>query len=592
MTARSFRLLQNDLFGGLLLISGLVMFAVSMLSPWSPIALHKAEFLVICAVAALGVQLCWGMAGFVPLGTAAFIGLGGVVGSAVSRFLGGTVASVPLVILASAASAALVGYFLAALVFRRPSGSGERSNSFFSFFTLVFAGVFMLLPFNSTFISGGGLDVVSAFGKIWHGAFFIFVLLVLVSSCILVNFISKTPLGVLWRAAGDNENRLELSGFVVHEIKALAFAFASALAGVAGALLVFDRGGMDLSLATPLFSLELVLWTAIGGKKRPAGAIAGCLGVGIISILLESFRLPAGGIFAFLVFFVILSNYPGIVGFLGEKRLRNVKKPGTIVLDSPLGSRDHTVKSSSLEASDVVADAGSIRVLDEMSLSLNPGAVHFLLGPVEGGKNAIMETLTGRTRVSSGKIIWRDKKIESWAPWQFFRAGIGRTFRVPQVFPSLTIADNLALVCWSRFFKKRRFYLSPKWRRMQPLHVLDIKKQLPFLEDSSMPAGDLAPDERKLLEFAMVIGGATELVLLDHPTTGLDSKDAATVMAMTMKLCTSVGMIAVVSESNTKLASRVDGPTFVIDRGKVLGAGSFRSIDTDPNLRHLYSGIC
>ncbi|HEY2978321.1 MAG TPA: branched-chain amino acid ABC transporter permease, partial [Burkholderiaceae bacterium] len=195
---------------------------------------YQMGLLFLYAIAALGVGLCWGRAGFLPLGQGLFFGLSAYLSGLALIEFDQSLWLLLLLPLAAAASGVLA-FVIGTLVFRRQGESGP----YFSMITLALALLAGQVANNWESVTGGfnglkgipglpGLDSVIA-------AYYV-AAVALVLSCSAVVWLYRAPLGVLWAALAHNERRVVLFGFDTNRLKAAAFGVSGLLAGLGGAL--------------------------------------------------------------------------------------------------------------------------------------------------------------------------------------------------------------------------------------------------------------------------------------------------------------------------------------------------------------------
>ncbi|MES1265124.1 MAG: branched-chain amino acid ABC transporter permease, partial [Variovorax sp.] len=202
---------------------------------------------------------------------------------------------------------AVVAYVTARLVFAR----SHRSGPFFSLITLAMTMLGFLAAQQWSAVTGGfnGMaDIPELPGTERYSSFYWVVAACAVGSTALLGLVLRRPLGMLWSAVAQNEDRLQLFGYATDRIKAFAFGFSALLAAAAGALFALHQG-----IVTPLtmgfvLSAEFVIWAAVGGKASPLGALLGAVFIGYASSELRDhfayWEVAVGAIFIGVVRFL------------------------------------------------------------------------------------------------------------------------------------------------------------------------------------------------------------------------------------------------------------------------------------------------
>jgi ABC-type branched-subunit amino acid transport system permease subunit len=227
---------------------------------------YQMGLLYLYAVAALGVGLCWGRVGFLPLGQGLFFGLSAYLSGLALIAFDASPWLLLLVPLAAATSGALA-FVIGMLVFRRRGESGP----YFSMITLALALLASQVANNWESVTGGfnGLKGIPGLpGLDSYTAAYYVAASALVIACLAVHWLYQAPLGVLWAALAHNERRVVLFGFDTNRLKAVAFGISGLLAGIGGALYAPQQGLVTPQLCGFLLSADLVIWTAVGGRGR------------------------------------------------------------------------------------------------------------------------------------------------------------------------------------------------------------------------------------------------------------------------------------------------------------------------------------
>ena len=221
------------------------------------------------AVAAVGVGLCWGQAGFLPLGQGLFFGLAaylsGLAFIAFQDHLLIAVLALPLAVLVAGALAYLIGL----VVFRRP----DQSGAYFSMITLALCLLAFQIATSWNSVTGGfnglkgipGIPGLDDFSDVYYVS-----AAILLAVLALGGWLYMAPIGVLWRALAQNERRLQLFGFNTNQLKSVAFGVSGLMAGVGGAIYAPQQGLVTPQVVGFGLSADLVIWAAVGGRGEPA----------------------------------------------------------------------------------------------------------------------------------------------------------------------------------------------------------------------------------------------------------------------------------------------------------------------------------
>lgn len=233
--------------------------------------------------------------------------------------------------------------------------------------------------------------------------------------------------------------------------------------------------------------------------------------------------------------------------------------------------------SLALELRQVRKSFGKTEIIRGAELAVRRGERVALIGPNGAGKSTLFNLISGRMAPSSGEILLHGRAIHGRAPYEINRLGLARSFQVSNLFPRLSVFENIrCAVLWSM---GERYAF---WRFLSKLHDVNERAEqvldmIGLRRKRDEHVAQLTYAEQRALEVGVTIAGGSEVVLLDEPTAGMSKSETANF----------VSMIREVTEGKTLLTVEHDmGVVFgLADRIAVLVYGEVIAFDTPENVR-------
>ena len=557
----------------------------------SSFAAYELGLYLLYGMVGQGIALCWGRAGFLPLGQALFFGLGAYLAGAGLKSLGGDSWLLVPVLAGACLIPALLAGAVGVLVFHRQVGSGP----YFSLITLALAMLGFQLANSMVEVTGGfngmtGIPGLAGIDPFEHLYYVIVAALAVTTAAI--GYLGRSPFGQLLAAVAQNEERLEFFGFRTSRLKALAFATSAAVAGLAGALYAPHQGIVTPQAVGFLLSAELVIWTAVGGRTSLAGPVLGAVAIGLLASALRDTFLYWEVAVA-LVFVIIVLRWPdGVAGVFrpAARRVLGAGRPWERAPERRIVLPARVEKPSPrLRFEEVGVTAGSVEILKGLSFEIGEPAIHCLIGPNGAGKTSALNALTGKLPLAGGDIRWAGKSVAGERAYATAGRGIGRKSQVPSIFPALTIGQNVDIALWANRLRPVDLFTMAPYRWRTPL-LGSLESRFPFLRDAGQRAGVLSVGERQMLDFALTMLAEPDLVLLDEPCAGLSVEETARMTDAIAELTAEIGATGIVIEHDMQVVERLSDHVLVLHQGRLLASGTMDEVRRDPAVQAVYAG--
>lgn len=224
---------------------------------------------------------------------------------------------------------------------------------------------------------------------------------------------------------------------------------------------------------------------------------------------------------------------------------------------------------------------GALKVTDGVTLSVDEGETLGILGPNGAGKSTLFNLISGDVRVDAGRVEYAGRDVTQLAPHERCRAGIGRSYQVPQPFGALSVFENLVTAaCFGGRQPERE-----AWRTAQ-----EVLEETGLIAHANKPAGGLTLLNRKRLELARALATRPKLLLLDEIAGGLTEHEAQLLVGELRRIKArgiTIIWIEHVVHALLSLADRL----LVIDFGRKLAEGAPQAVMNDPEVQRVYMGM-
>ena len=223
---------------------------------------------------------------------------------------------------------------------------------------------------------------------------------------------------------------------------------------------------------------------------------------------------------------------------------------------------------------------GDARALDGVSLEVGEGEICVLVGANGAGKTSLIRAIAGIVPAASGRIAFRGQDITGWPSHRIADLGIGQVAEGRQVFPTLTVEENLRM---GGFLPRARRLIDPTLKRMFEL--------FPRLgERRRQAAGTLSGGEQQMLAIGRCLMGQPAMIMFDEPSLGL----APTIVQEVFRTIRSLnegGLTIVLVEQNVALSLKLAGHAYVLEQGQVALSGTGAALLADDRVRQAYLGL-
>lgn len=248
----------------------------------------------------------------------------------------------------------------------------------------------------------------------------------------------------------------------------------------------------------------------------------------------------------------------------------------------------------SLEIEHLTMKFGGLVAVNDVSLTVQPGEIHGLIGPNGSGKTTIFNVVSGYYKPTGGRVLFEGKPISGLPAHQITALGFARTFQNLRLFSSMSVLDNVLVSMGhhaktgivSELFNPVAVQREEKQftdKAMTLLHLLDVADYAP-VRATSLPYGN-----QRRVEIARALATEPKLLLLDEPAAGLNETESEALCETLLKIRDS-GVTIFLVEHDMKLVTRICSLLSVLDYGKKIAEGSCEQVTLDPVVIEAYLG--
>jgi branched-chain amino acid transport system ATP-binding protein len=223
---------------------------------------------------------------------------------------------------------------------------------------------------------------------------------------------------------------------------------------------------------------------------------------------------------------------------------------------------------------------GDAQALDRVSLEVPQGEIVAIVGANGAGKSSLIRTIAGIEKARAGSIVFKEARIDALESHHICNLGIGQVAEGRQVFPSLTVLENLEMGA-----------LLPRARRAAKKAMEEVFAMFPRLaERRDQLAGTMSGGEQQMLAIGRCLAGQPELVMFDEPSLGLAPRVVQEVLH-TIRLLNQRGITILLVEQNVAVSLKISSRAYVLENGRIVMSGSGEALLHDDRVRQAYLGL-
>lgn len=243
-----------------------------------------------------------------------------------------------------------------------------------------------------------------------------------------------------------------------------------------------------------------------------------------------------------------------------------------------------------LETRKLRKEFGALVAVANVSIQVQANALHSIIGPNGAGKTTFFNLLSGNLKPTSGRVFLRGKDVTNLPLHRTAHLGIGRSFQITNIFPNLTVLENIRLSCQALGGDNFRLFSSPRRFRQYEERAWEAIQQVGLDERALMPARTLPHGDQRKLEMGMLLASDPEVLLLDEPTAGMAAEQVPEMLDLIKQVQEAGNKTVMLVEHNMNVVMSVSDFITVMHQGQVLAEGTPTEIAANEVVQSAYLG--
>jgi branched-chain amino acid transport system ATP-binding protein len=231
---------------------------------------------------------------------------------------------------------------------------------------------------------------------------------------------------------------------------------------------------------------------------------------------------------------------------------------------------------------------GGLVAVNNVSLELQRGSVHAVIGTNGAGKSTLINILSGELPPSGGSVALHGTDVTRWPQPRRARAGIGRSYQRTTIFPNFSVLENCRLAAQARHQQPWAWWSDAATCRVSVPAARAAAQRAGLGSELDRPAGTLSHGQRRQLEIAMCLATAPEVLLLDEPLAGMGAEETDRMLALLAELKADHAIALV--EHDMDAVFRIADVITVMVNGAVLASGAPQAVRANPEVQAAYLG--
>ncbi len=243
-----------------------------------------------------------------------------------------------------------------------------------------------------------------------------------------------------------------------------------------------------------------------------------------------------------------------------------------------------------LEARHLRKEFGGLVAVDDVSMQIQARTLHSIIGPNGAGKTTFFNLLSGTLRPTRGHVIYQGRDITHLPPHRIAHLGLGRSFQITNLFPNLTVLENIRLAAQALGHDNFKLLHRAAGFRQYEERAYAAIAQVGLQGREHLPARMLPHGDKRKLELGIILASNPQVLLLDEPTAGMSSEQVPALLEIIRGIMAQGDKTIVLVEHRMDMVMSISDKITVMHQGQVLAEGSPQEIAADATVQSAYLG--
>ena len=233
---------------------------------------------------------------------------------------------------------------------------------------------------------------------------------------------------------------------------------------------------------------------------------------------------------------------------------------------------------------------GALVAVDDVSLKVRKNSLHAIIGPNGAGKTTFFNLLSGNLAPTSGQVIFKGRDITHQPVHRTIHFGIGRSFQITNIFPNLTVFENIRLAAQALGRDNFKFWHAAAHFKQYEERTWEVVEKVGLKDRAQTSARTLPHGDQRKLELGMILAPDPEVLLLDEPTAGMAAEQVPELIALIQEIQKAGNKTVMLVEHNMNVVMSVSNTITVMHQGKILAEGTPAEIASNKEVQTAYLG--